>query len=56
MSKQALFYYAENLHLVQKATFTTPTGKAYGLGENGRDLLVFLCNATNEKQGFVNDI
>ena len=53
MSKQALFYYAENLHLVQKATFTTPTGKAYGLGENGRDLLVFLCNATNEKQGFV---
>jgi hypothetical protein len=53
MSKQALYYYAENLHLVQKATFTTPTGKAYGLGENGRDLLVFLCNATNEKQGFV---
>jgi hypothetical protein len=53
MSKQALFYYAENLHLVQKATFTTPAGKEYGLGENGRDLLVFLCNATNEKQGYV---
>jgi hypothetical protein len=53
MSKQALFYYAENLHLLQKATFTTPAGKEYGLGENGRDLLVFLCNATNEKQGYV---
>jgi DNA-binding HxlR family transcriptional regulator len=53
MSKQALFYYAENLHLVQKATFTTPTGKEYGLGENGRDLLVFLCNGANEKQGYL---
>ena len=53
MSKQALFYYAENLHLVQKATFTDATGRERGLAENGRDLLVFLCNATNEKQGFV---
>ena len=52
MSKQALFYYAENLHLVQKATFTTPAGKEYGLGENGRDLLIFLCNGANEKRDY----
>jgi DNA-binding Lrp family transcriptional regulator len=52
MSKNALFYYAENLHLVQRATFTTTSGKESGLGENGRDLLVFLCNASNEKQGW----
>lgn len=52
MSKQALFYYAENLNLVQQATFTTPAGKEYGLGENGRDLLIFLCNGANEKRGY----
>lgn len=52
MSKQALYFYAENLHLVQKATFTTPAGKEYGLGENGRDLLIFLCNAANEKRDY----
>lgn len=52
MSKNALFYYSENLRLVQEATFTTPTGKVYGLGENGRDLLVFLCGAANEKREF----
>lgn len=52
MSKQALYYYAENLPLVQRATFTNSGGKEYGLGENGRDLLVFLCNAANEKHGW----
>jgi hypothetical protein len=52
MSKQALYYYAENLPLIRRATFTTPAGKAYGLGENGRDLLLFLCNAANEKQDY----
>jgi DNA-binding Lrp family transcriptional regulator len=52
MSKQALYHYAENLSQVQRATFTDTTGKQRGLGENGRDLLVFLCNAANEKQGW----
>jgi hypothetical protein len=52
MSKHALYYYAANLPLIQRATFTTPAGKEYALGENGRDLLVFLCNAANEKTGW----
>ena len=52
MSKQALFHYSENLRMVQEATFTTDAGKAYGLGENGRDLLIFLCGAANEKRDF----
>jgi hypothetical protein len=52
MSKQALFYYSENLRMVQEATFTTDAGKTYGLGENGRDLLIFLCGAANEKREF----
>lgn len=52
MSKNALFYYSENLRMVQEATFTTDAGKAYGLGENGRDLLIFLCGAANEKREF----
>jgi hypothetical protein len=38
--------------MVQETTFTTPAGKVYGLGENGRDLLVFLCGAANEKREF----
>ena len=52
MSKNALFYYSENLRMVQEATFTTDAGKVYGLGENGRDLLIFLCGAANEKREF----
>lgn len=52
MSKQALFHYAQNLRLVQRATFTDHTGKERGLGENGRDLLVFLCDAANESRDF----
>lgn len=52
MSKLALFHYSENLRMVQEATFTVPSGKAYGLGENGRDLLIFLCGAANEKREF----
>jgi hypothetical protein len=52
MSKQALFYYSENLRLIQRATFTDSTGKVRGLGENGRDLLVWLCGAANEKEGY----
>lgn len=52
MSKEALYFYAENLRLIQRATFTTSAGKSYGLGENGRDLLNWLCNAANTKQGY----
>lgn len=52
MSKQALYYYAENLPLIQQANFTTPNGKVNYLGANGRDLLVWLCDAANEKQGW----
>jgi hypothetical protein len=52
MSKQALYYYAENLHILQRAQFTDSTGKARSIGENGRDLLVWLCDATNERRGY----
>lgn len=52
MSKQALYYYSENLRLIQRATFTDSAGKVRGLGENGRDLLVWLCGAANEKEGY----
>lgn len=53
MSNQAMQFYAANLQQIQKAEFTDSTGRVRGLGENGRDLLVFLCNATNEKRGYV---
>jgi hypothetical protein len=52
MSKQALYYYAENLPILQRAHFTDSTGKVRSIGENGRDLLVWLCDATNEKLGY----
>jgi hypothetical protein len=52
MSKQALYYYSENLRLIQRATFADSTGKVRGLGDNGRDLLVWLCGAANEKEGY----
>lgn len=52
MSKQALYYYAESLPILQRAQFTDSTGKVRAIGENGRDLLVWLCNAANEKLGY----
>jgi hypothetical protein len=52
MSKQALYHYAENLHILQRAQFTDSTGKARSIGENGRDLLVWLCDATNQTRGY----
>jgi hypothetical protein len=52
MSKEALFYYAQNLHILQRAHFTDSTGTVRGIGENGRDLLAWLCDATNQTRGY----
>ena len=52
MSKEALYYHAQNLHIVQRAHFTDSTGTVRGIGENGRDLLVWLCDATNQTRGY----
>jgi hypothetical protein len=52
MSKEALYYHAQNLHIVQRAQFTDSTGTVRAIGENGRDLLVWLCDATNQTRGY----